>query len=156
MARVAEELIPGVYMIRCKVNGKVYVGSSSRSVKTRKHSHFNLLKAKKHTCKQMQNDFDEFGESAFEFNVLEKVDNGNAAVREAFWINALDATSATNGYNASHSTLRGRPMKHDDDVVVIVSVSISKQRKEELKQRAKRLGLSVSEAIGRLIDDAEG
>jgi hypothetical protein len=104
----------------------------------------------------MQSDFDEYGESSFEFSVLEKVDNGDAAGRESFWINALEATNCTKGYNSSQSTLRGRPMKHDDDVAVIVSVSVSKQRRDQIKARATQQGVSVSEAIGKLIDGAEG
>jgi len=50
---------------------------------------------------------------------------------------------------------KGRPKKPSSVKVGVTSVGLNPQRRRKIKKRAKRLGVSVSEAIGRLIDEAE-
>ena len=47
----------GVYMIKNKKNGKVYIGSSI-NIEKRLSDHRRLLKLGKHECKEMQRDYD--------------------------------------------------------------------------------------------------
>lgn len=51
---------------------------------------------------------------------------------------------------------KGRPKHPAGMRAKVMSLWMSPKRRKKIKARAKRLGLSVSEAIGRLIDDAEG
>ena len=50
---------------------------------------------------------------------------------------------------------KGRPKHPAGMRAKVMSLWMSPQREKKIKARAKRLGLSVSEAIGRLIDDAD-
>ena len=50
---------------------------------------------------------------------------------------------------------KGRPKHPAGMRAKVMSLWISPQRQKKIKKRAKSLGLSVSEAIGRLIDEAE-
>ena len=51
---------------------------------------------------------------------------------------------------------KGRPKVAAAIKVEVMSIGITPKRRKKIKDRAKRQGVSVSEAIGRLIDDAEG
>jgi hypothetical protein len=51
--------------------------------------------------------------------------------------------------------LKGRPKHPAGMRAKVMSLWISPKREKKIKARAKRQGVSVSEAIGRLIDDAE-
>ena len=51
---------------------------------------------------------------------------------------------------------KGRPRVAAAIKVEVMSIGVTPKRRKKIKARAKRLGLSVSEAIGRLIDDAKG
>lgn len=60
----------GIYGIKCVVNGKVYIGRSE-DIRTRWRSHKNDLKSDRHINKQLQKDWNEFGEDSFEFKVID-------------------------------------------------------------------------------------
>ncbi len=62
----------GIYLITCKPNGKVYIGSS-KDVFSRLNSHVTSLLTKTHTNKGLQTDFNKHEYSAFTFEVLEIV-----------------------------------------------------------------------------------
>ena len=51
---------------------------------------------------------------------------------------------------------KGRPKVAASIKVEVMSIGITPKRRKKISKRARRLGLSVSEAIGRLIDAAEG
>lgn len=51
---------------------------------------------------------------------------------------------------------KGRPKVAASIKVEVMSIGITLKRRKKIIKRAKSLGLSVSEAIGRLIDQAEG
>ena len=50
---------------------------------------------------------------------------------------------------------KGRPKHPAGMRAKVMSLWISPKREKKIKARAKQQGLSVSEAIGRLIDEAE-
>lgn len=60
----------GIYGIRDKNNGKIYVGQTLMNFGDRRDSHFSLLRNGKHACSEMQEDFLLDGEDNFEFIVL--------------------------------------------------------------------------------------
>ena len=91
---------PGAYVIRCVANGKVYVGSSSKSVLARKSQHFSKLRCGSHYSKAMQNDFTRHGEESFEFYVVQFVEDGTHIQLEQELIDKHDATNREKGYNS--------------------------------------------------------
>lgn len=79
-------------MIINNSNGRKYIGRT-KNIKDRKATHFNLLRRGIHHSSKMQIDYDEYGESSFEFVVL--IENVlNAEEEELKLIVAND-----NGYN---------------------------------------------------------
>lgn len=98
-----------VYAIRCKVNGRLYIGCTS-DLQTRIGGHFSELRChkkikqsnvhKKKTGVEWQTDYDKYGEGAFEFYVLEDdIPKTERLTREAYWIKKYDSTNPAKGYN---------------------------------------------------------
>jgi len=61
--------IPGIYKIKNLVNGKFYIGSTC-NLKRRKGNHFAELGRNKHRNIKLQNAWNKYGESAFQFEVI--------------------------------------------------------------------------------------
>lgn len=108
-----------VYAIRCKETGRVYVGVTENvSRRVRQH----MLQLKNHTkvtCSNVhhvvrgaewQEDYDTYGEDAFEFYVLEEnVTYENRSIVEARWIREYNATDPRFGYNAPRTSAKKVP-----------------------------------------------
>lgn len=91
----------GVYRIRNTVNGKAYVGSASRSFKERWGSHRRQLRYGTRHSKHLQNAWNKYGESVFEFEVLERCIPSQCVNCEQLWIDNLSSASRKYGYNSS-------------------------------------------------------
>lgn len=63
----------GVYKI--ELNGKIYIGSSSKSIKGRWANHLSQLRKGIHKNPHLQNAFNIYGQDSLQFSVLEIVDN---------------------------------------------------------------------------------
>ena len=87
--------ISGVYLIKNKLNGKCYVGSSSNITK-RWNDHKRLSTWKK--CNNdLYKDFQEYGLDNFSFEVLEECNESELFQRERYYIETLGTIE--NGYN---------------------------------------------------------
>lgn len=87
----------GVYRIRNKVNGKSYVGSS-QWVRKRCRAHAQKMLRGAHCNSALKNAVSKYGAGAFEFSLLEAVNDLSKLVeREQHWIDELDAVAS--GYN---------------------------------------------------------
>tara|TARA_Y100000114_G_scaffold154083_1_gene175350 strand:- start:4399 stop:4989 length:591 start_codon:yes stop_codon:yes gene_type:complete len=62
-----------IYQIINKRNGKIYIGETTRGTIRRKE-HFTSLKSKRHQNRKLQEDFNKFGEEAFEWSIIKEVD----------------------------------------------------------------------------------
>lgn len=62
----------GIYIIRCKLTGRVYVGSS-KNVNSRLKHHISSLRRSRHASWKLQEAWHEYGEDNFEFLLLEEV-----------------------------------------------------------------------------------
>jgi group I intron endonuclease len=71
----------GIYRIKNKVNGAVYIGQAI-NIRMRVSHHRSLLKQGKHTNKQLQEDWQLFGEEAFSVKVIKKVAKKNLTIHE--------------------------------------------------------------------------
>ena len=63
---------PVIYWIRNVMNGKFYVGSSTQRY-VRWRTHKKKLRANRHHCPHLQAAWNKYGESSFEFSVVERV-----------------------------------------------------------------------------------
>lgn len=96
--------LAGIYIFRCKANGRVYIGSS-RYLGRRVSVHLQRLRNGTHHSRKLQHCFDKYGDNAFEINILEFVPQTHKNIRdelvqrEQFYIDFYD--SASNGLNIS-------------------------------------------------------
>ncbi|HZC85569.1 MAG TPA: GIY-YIG nuclease family protein, partial [Steroidobacteraceae bacterium] len=77
--------LSGVYQIRCKQNGKIYVGSAV-NLEWRWRSHRRDLGNGVHVNPHLQFAWNLYGEASFEFLVLEYVDEHRLLMTEQAWI----------------------------------------------------------------------
>lgn len=96
-----------IYAIRCRENGKIYVGRT-QNLERRLREHFRDLKkgdvsldyGKGRVKSDLQCDFIKYGQDAFEIYVLEKgVSPDVVKAREAFWIAEYRSAERVYGYN---------------------------------------------------------
>ena len=96
-----------IYSITNRVTGDFYVGRTGR-LKFRWAVHRSSLRGGYHHCEPLQAAWKEYGESAFEFSVVEVVDDSVDAVHvEQDYLDRLKPT-----YNVSASSTGGAPPGH--------------------------------------------
>lgn len=78
----------GIYMLINSENNKRYVGSS-KNLYDRLHQHFHNLKYNKHHSLHLQASYNKYGESNFEYEVLEFCDLENLYEREQYYLDIL-------------------------------------------------------------------
>lgn len=92
----------GIYGIRNCVNGKWYVGQS-KNIERRVRTHFKRASSGVDT--HLYRAIRKFGESNFEYFILEGAPQSKLDVRERFYVKKLDAMN--NGYNKTSGGNRG-------------------------------------------------
>lgn len=88
----------GVYFIKNRINGKIYVGSSVQ-MRARINKHRSLLERGVHPNEFLQRSFTLHGAGAFEFGVLEDCGKDERLVREQWWIDHFSSEDEAKGYN---------------------------------------------------------
>lgn len=88
----------GVYQIRCKRNGKVYVGSAV-DLRERWRVHRRALSNGLHHNSHLQNAWSLHGEASFEFTILEHVAVPQLLMSEQKWIERTGCTYRRTGFN---------------------------------------------------------
>ena len=90
------EAICGIYMIKNTVNGKIYIGKSF-DIKKRWSNHKYELNKGIHVNNHLQSAWNKYGESCFEFIIVEECNEDDLSNKEIYWIKETDAYY--NGYN---------------------------------------------------------
>lgn len=93
------ETLSGIYTITNDIDGKIYVGSSTRNVHERMASHKCNLKKNKHANIHLQRVWNRLGEDCFSFEVLEFCESHFCIGLEQYWINMLNVCNDNHGYN---------------------------------------------------------
>ena len=115
----------------------MYVGQTV-DLERRKQDHLRLLRKGKHHNGYLQRAFDKYGESAFEFSVLQECTVAELDSVETTWIRKLDAMNPDNGYNLESG---GNPGK-------LVSESTrDKKRGRNNPQYGKKISAAHVEAL---------
>ncbi len=92
--------IIGIYGIRHKLSKLIYVGSSCNII-NRWRRHRWLLRLDKHPNPYLQNAWNKYGEEAFEFIILEEIENlENLSIKEKYWMDYYKSYLDNYGYNA--------------------------------------------------------
>src|SRR5437764_1594769 len=87
-----------VYRLKCLVNYRIYIGSTS-DIDSRKSNHFNSLKHNRHRNRYLQDDYNKYGPDSFEFTILEEVADDKLLEREQWYIDNTDCLVSIGGYN---------------------------------------------------------
>lgn len=97
-----------VYAITNTVTGRIYIGSTS-NIEERFRSHINALRRGNHPNRDMQSDYDEYGDH-FRFTIVDHVSSYEQRVKECEWMDRLHTGVRQIGYNFNdpHYTSRGR------------------------------------------------
>jgi len=98
-----------VYQIRNTKTGKVYVGGTVNK-RNRWGKHRHDLRHGVSKNKNLQRDWDNFGEESFEFEVLEETSEELLREKEQYWIDELNSVEPT-GYNHHKSSFSGKGYK---------------------------------------------
>ena len=88
--------ICGIYVIKCLINGKIYIGQS-QNIYYRWRKHKEALRRNKHFNWELQEDWNRFTEDDFKFSLLEECSVEELDDKEIYWIAELHAT--IDGYN---------------------------------------------------------
>jgi group I intron endonuclease len=92
------ELTSGVYKILNKINNKVYIGSPN-NLSRRFREHKKELNHNKHHNQHLQNAWNKYSESSFEFIIIEFIESELLLSREQNFINNYNACDKNMGYN---------------------------------------------------------
>lgn len=137
---VTKQKYNSIYMIRNRINGMVYIGRSY-DPNARLQNHFSLLK-RGAGFKSMQIDYDKYGESSFETEILEthSTNEHDPRKREDYYIEKYN--SLEKGYNKRYAYPRGSMQ---------LTVSVGNYEYEKVRELAKSENLSSSKWVKDLI-----
>ena len=98
-----------IYAIRCKTNGRMYIGRTRQLLEERVKAHLTLLRAGKHTNKLMQEDYKKYGEDNFQCYELETGLTFEDRNKECFYMDKYKTCNSKYGYNTrdNHSRAKG-------------------------------------------------
>ena len=124
----------GVYKITNKENYSVYIGESL-DIDNRWKEHIRSLNSNSHHCYKLQEDWNEFGEEYFVFEILEEIkplDTKEKTIMELLCIEGKyidEYDSINNGYNVENTieeVISGRKTVIKQDKKLIISESFVK------------------------------
>lgn len=135
-----------VYSITCLNNGKVYFGRS-QEIEKRWRSHKNMFRKSEHNNTKMQNDWNEYGEESFLFEIIYTTNDLNDAIMiEQQYIDS----DIFNKYNISNAKIGGDTFTNNprkEEIRKLKSIASSgernpmygKPKSEKMLQRVKEV-----------------
>ena len=127
--------ITGIYMIRCKINNKIYIGRS-KNIKDRWKQHKKELRNNKHCNKNIQKDWNKYGQDNFEFNIIVECEEDKLNELERKYIN--EYKSCGFGYNMTFGKDENGAEIHTEETrKKIGEANKGKTRSEETKKKKR-------------------
>lgn len=152
--------IAGIYQIKNLVNGKIYIGSSVK-IKDRWSQHISQLSKNKHHSKHLQSSWNKYGQSNFEFSIIEIINDLNIILeREQFYLDFYQSYDSKYGYNNSTKAGSCLGVKHNEEFGKIISERnrerwrlLSDEEKDKERLRLRSFSLKGKKSIGSGIYD---
>ena len=151
----------GVYMIRNKVNGKMYIGQSTEIEGYRWIKHRSRLRNNNHYNEHLQKDWNKYGEESFEFSILLECEENQLNTFEEYYIFELMTYDSRVGYNKNYGGSCGR---HTEETKKKISESkkgktLSEETKKKISEGHKgennhNYGKSLSEETRNKISES--
>lgn len=104
----------GIYKIKNKINGKIYIGSS-RNIRLRWKEHRSAFKRQRGTNQYFQRAYNKYGLNAFDFLVIEFCEVSTLIEREQYWLDFYKSYDKNLGYNANKTAESNRGLKHSEE-----------------------------------------
>lgn len=95
---IPKDKLHTIYALRCKTNGKLYIGRTTR-LDDRIKIHFQELKSERHTNKLLLEDYKKYGRENFEVYVLEKDIPYSERKKEYDYMKIYNTFDPRYGYN---------------------------------------------------------
>jgi group I intron endonuclease len=131
-----------IYGIRHTESGRVYVGSAVKT-NARWRQHRSQLQRGTHHSTYLQAAWNKHGERAFEFFVLETVDNACKLLeRENFWIASMKSADRRCGFNCCPVAGSQLGMKHSDQARA--KMSATRRGKKKSPEHQARINKSLA------------
>jgi len=130
----------GIYKIECLINKRIYVGQSI-DVNRRWNEHRAELRVNIHPNKRLQNAWNKYGETEFNFQLIEECTKGLLNSREEFYMKHLNSLSRETGFNLTEKANSCLGYKHSEETKQNMSKSASSRanRPSWRKAHSKRL-----------------
>ena len=122
----------GIYMIRNKANGKMYIGQAV-DIEDRWKRHTRVLKSDYHINKHLQRAWNKYGEESFEFSILLECEENQLNTYEQYYIFELMTYDDKVGYNKNYGGYSGRPTEETRKKVS--EASKGKTKSEETRRK---------------------
>lgn len=124
----------GIYLIRNKVNGKVYVGKTKNFKKRFYQYEYDFRNQRiEHINQYLLSSMNKYGFDNFEFKVIEYCSIELCAEREFFWMNKYQSLNKEKGYNLRSDSSTGM-ITHPE-----TSLKISNRLKSEWEDGKREL-----------------
>lgn len=104
--------VSGVYLIRNVSNGKIYVGRSE-SVGHRVAGHFYILRNQTHYNRTLQEDFNLYGESCFEFEIIAEAEEFALKSLEESFLKSSDKSKLYNRHISGNTGATSKDITSD-------------------------------------------
>lgn len=109
---MSEEKICGIYVIKNKINSKVYIGQSV-DIYQRWRQHKSQLSRNIRENEHLQNAWNKYGKDNFRFKVIEKCLVDKLNEREIYWIDKYNSFDSSYGYNKTDGGGQGKNVSEE-------------------------------------------
>ena len=147
--------ITGIYMIRCKINNKIYIGQS-KNIEKRFSYHRSALNRNNHDNDLLQNDWNKYGQDYFEFNIIVECEEHKLNELEREYIN--EYKSCDFGYNMTFGKdENGAEIYTEETKKKMSEAKKSKHHTEETRKKISesKMGHEVREETRKKISEAK-
>jgi group I intron endonuclease len=125
----------GIYKIVNLINGMIYIGSSY-NINKRIMQHVTTLVGNRHPNHYLQNAWNKYGQSNFEFIIIEFCLIEELLIREQYWLDNFKCYDAKIGYN--HYPTAGSPKGHSPSIETRQKLSDALKNKPKSEEHRRK------------------